>query len=40
MAKQQQAIIRFDGGIQTALDQRDIPEEAAANIQNASINTP
>ena len=40
MAKQQQAIVRFDGGIQTAYDQRDIPEEAAANAQNVAINTP
>ena len=40
MAKEQKAIVRFDGGVQSALDQRDIPEEAAANAQNVSINTP
>ena len=37
MPKSQLALVQFHGGVQDALDQRDIPEEALAECTNASI---
>ena len=38
MAKNQLALVRFDGGFQNALDARDLPPEAWSEMMNAAIN--